>query len=353
MIHVSKLRKVYRSQGWVNVVLDDVSFQLRPGQKLALIGKNGAGKSTLIRLLGKVELPTSGLVEHRMSVSWPLGFGGAFQGSLTGIDNMRFISRIYGIDHEEMRAFVEDFSELGQFLYQPVKTYSAGMRARLAFALSLTIEFECYLIDEVILVGDQRFHARCQEHLFSRRSDRALVLASHDARFVQEVCDSGLVLSGGRAYYFDDVREAMQAYQEFESRLKSDPNRSAIPPHQAAEDNEVQSCGLSLTPGAVSHGETCPPRSEGASPENQQDLCVSTNGTTSDAEVSPDDGTSPEQVVESLYRHILGRSPDPLGFAVQVRRLRENDFHKELPYLIRDFVNSEEAQARLTLLNQT
>jgi capsular polysaccharide transport system ATP-binding protein len=218
MILASNLRKTYRSQGWVNLVLDNVSLELKPGQKLALIGKNGAGKSTLIRLLGKVELPTSGTVEHHMSVSWPLGFAGAFQGSLTGIDNMRFISRIYRIDFEQMRTFVEDFSELGKFLYQPVKTYSSGMRARLAFALSLTIEFDCYLIDEVILVGDQRFHARCREHLFDRRADRALVLASHDATFVQEVCDSGIVLSGGKAHYFDDVHEAMHFYQELQAR---------------------------------------------------------------------------------------------------------------------------------------
>jgi len=334
MIQVSKLHKVYRSQGWTNLVLNDVSFQVKPGQKLAVIGKNGAGKSTLIRLLGKVELPTSGTVDHRMSVSWPLGFGGAFQGSLTGIDNMRFISRIYGIDYDDMRVFVEDFSELGQFLYQPVKTYSAGMRARLAFALSLTIEFQCYLIDEVILVGDQRFHARCVEHLFNRRSDRALVLASHDAGFVQDVCDSGLVLSGGKAHYFEDVHEAMEAYKELEASLRSGSDQSGQVSLQIPEGSELQ-----------------PAAAEGAASaaENGQDT-GSTDG--ADAETYPDDGTSPEQLVETLYRYVLGRSPDPLGFADHVRRLKANGYHKELPYLIRDFVNSEEAMARLSSQGQ-
>lgn len=213
MIRVSNLRKVYRGHGRTHVVLDDVNFSVPRGFKLAVLGRNGAGKSTLIRLLGKIEMPTGGKVSHEMSVSWPLGFGGAFQGSLTGIDNMRFLSRIYRTDYARMREFVDDFAELGPFLYQPVKTYSSGMQARLAFALSIAIEFECYLIDEVIMVGDQRFHARCREHLFDKRADRALVLASHDAAFVKEVCDAAIVLIGGKAHYYESVEEAVAIYQ--------------------------------------------------------------------------------------------------------------------------------------------
>jgi capsular polysaccharide transport system ATP-binding protein len=213
MIRVSNLRKVYRGHGRSHVVLDDVNFTVPRGFKLALLGRNGAGKSTLIRLLGKIEMPTAGSVRHEMSVSWPLGFGGAFQGSLTGIDNIRFLSRIYRSDFARMRASVEDFAELGEFLYQPVKTYSSGMQARLAFALSIAIEFECYLIDEVIMVGDQRFHARCREQLFDRRADRALVLASHDANFVKEICDAAIVLIGGKAHYYESVEEAVAVYQ--------------------------------------------------------------------------------------------------------------------------------------------
>jgi len=266
---------------------------------------------------------------------------------LTGIDNMRFISRIYGIDYEDMRAFVEDFSELGQFLYQPVKTYSAGMRARLAFALSLTIEFQCYLIDEVILVGDQRFHARCVEHLFNRRSDRALVLASHDARFVEDVCDSGLVLSGGKAHYFEDVHEAMEAYKEFEASSRSGSDQSAQIPQQISEDHESQSAA---SEGNASAGEGCSPEGEATVSANGLDAAGSTVG--ANAEDYPSDGTSPEQLVETLYQYVLGRSPDPLGFADHVQRLKVNGYYKELPYLIRDFVNSEEAMARLNSQGQ-
>ena len=212
MIEVEGVRKVYPGHEHAHHVLDDVSFTVPRGMKLGLLGRNGSGKSTLIRLLGKVEMPTRGTVRHRMSVSWPLGFGGTFQGSLTGIDNIKFIARIYEQDYARLRAFVDDFAELGDFLYEPVKTYSAGMRARLAFALSIAIEFDCYLIDEVIMVGDQRFHARCREHLFDRKADRALVLASHDVHFVREVCDCAIVLAGGHARWYDDVERALADY---------------------------------------------------------------------------------------------------------------------------------------------
>ncbi|MDP3858104.1 MAG: ATP-binding cassette domain-containing protein [Stagnimonas sp.] len=213
MIRVENLHKVYRSHGGEHVVLRDTSFTVPRGFRLGILGRNGAGKSTLIRLIGKVEQPTRGRVSHEMSVSWPLGFSGSFQGSLTGIDNMRFIARIYRTDFEQLRAFVEEFAELGSFLYQPVKTYSSGMRARLAFALSIAIDFDCYLIDEVMMVGDERFHQRSRGHLFAPDSGRALVVASHDASFIEQVCDGALVISRGRTRYFDDVAEAIKTYK--------------------------------------------------------------------------------------------------------------------------------------------
>ncbi|MGH8538909.1 MAG: ABC transporter ATP-binding protein [Stenotrophobium sp.] len=213
MIRVTGLQKIYPGHERAHVVFNDISFTIPRGFRLGLLGRNGSGKSTLIRLIGKIELPTRGTVEHSMSVSWPLGFTGSFQGSLTGIDNAKFIARIYRTEFSRLRGFVEEFSELGDFLYEPVKTYSSGMRARLAFALSIAIEFDCYLIDEVLLVGDQRFHARCREHLFDRRVDRAMVIASHDAAFISTVCDAALVLVNGKAHWYDDVGAAVQIYQ--------------------------------------------------------------------------------------------------------------------------------------------
>ena len=143
-------------------LFEDLSFSLPPGGRLAVLGRNGQGKSSLIKILGGVLAPSSGRVSWGMSPSWPLGFAGGFQGSLTGLDNIRFISRIYGQPIEEMIRRTDDFAELGEALRQPLKHYSSGMRARLAFGLSLAIEFDCYLIDEVIAVGDSAFQRRCQ-----------------------------------------------------------------------------------------------------------------------------------------------------------------------------------------------
>jgi len=193
-------------------VFSGLNFTLAEGERFGLLGRNGSGKTTLIKLIGGVELPDSGKIKRQMRVSWPLGFAGGFQGSLTGYDNARFIARIYGRDYRDLADFVEDFSELGKQLKMPVKTYSSGMRARLAFALSLAIEFDCYLIDEVIMVGDQNFQRKCIDELFEKRQNRALLLATHSEHFVREYCDRALVLNNGQAAVYDDVSEAISAY---------------------------------------------------------------------------------------------------------------------------------------------
>lgn len=212
MIIGKNLRKVYRVGHGEKLVFDGLDFTIAPGQKVGLLGRNGAGKSTLIKLIGGVEMPTRGTIERQMSVSWPLGFGGGFQGSLSGYDNARFIARIYGKDYRDIRDFVEDFTELGRQLRMPVKTYSSGMRARLAFALSLVIEFDCYMIDEIILVGDQNFQRKCHHELFEKRADRALLVASHSADVIREYCDSALVLDACRGTMYTDVDAALERY---------------------------------------------------------------------------------------------------------------------------------------------
>jgi len=212
MIVVSNLFKSYPMGAGRKHVLKDISFEVQRGDRVALLGRNGAGKSTLIKLVGGVEMPTSGKISRKMSVSWPLGFAGGFQGSLTGYDNARFIARIYDRNYPEMKAFIEDFTELGRQLRMPVKTYSSGMRARLAFALSLAIEFDCYLIDEIILVGDQNFHRKCRYELFEKRSDRTMLLASHSPDAVREFCNRALLIQGGNAIAYDDVDLALVDY---------------------------------------------------------------------------------------------------------------------------------------------
>jgi capsular polysaccharide transport system ATP-binding protein len=215
MIRVVDVTKEYRTEGGgIHRALAGVSFTLAKGDKLAVLGHNGAGKSTLIRLLGRVELPTSGTIEQTVSVSWPLGLTGGFQGSLTGNDNMRFIARIYNKPFDKIKDYVEDFAELGKFLSEPVKTYSMGMRARFAFALSLAIDFDCYLIDEIIAAGDQRFQRRSHEELFEKRADRSMILASHMGEIIKAYCSRALVLHHGRSNLFDDVDLAVQVYND-------------------------------------------------------------------------------------------------------------------------------------------
>lgn len=214
MIRVVDVTKEYRVEGRIHRAVSGLSFTVDRGEKLAVLGRNGAGKSTLIRLLGGVELPTSGAIEETMSVSWPLALQGGFQGSLTGNDNMRFISRIYNKPFDEIKAYVDDFAELGRYLSEPVKIYSIGMRARFAFALSLAIDFDCYLIDEVIAAGDQRFQRRSHEELFEKRADRSLILASHMGEVIKAYCSRALVMHHGRGSLFDDIDLALQVYND-------------------------------------------------------------------------------------------------------------------------------------------
>lgn len=212
MILCENVAKSYPMGTGRKQVLKGIGLTVRPGEKVGFLGRNGAGKTTLIKLIGGVELPTAGRITRNMSVSWPLGFGGGFQGSLTGYDNARFIARIYGHEYGEIKDFVEDFSELGRQLKMPVKTYSSGMRARLAFGLSLAIEFDCYLIDEVIMVGDQNFHKKCHEELFVKRADRSLVLASHSAELIRDYCDRAMVIEAGVGTMYSEVNEALAVY---------------------------------------------------------------------------------------------------------------------------------------------
>lgn len=214
MITLNNVTKVYSTRQGPRTVLDGINLRVAKGEKVGILGRNGAGKSTLIRLISGAELPTSGHIHRGISISWPLAFGGAFQGSLTGLDNLRFICRIYGADIEPAIPYVEEFSELGAYLREPVKKYSSGMRARLAFAISMAIEFDCFLIDEIVSVGDSRFHEKCHIELFEKRKDRAMILVSHDPGYIRAHCDHAAVLVAGRLHSFDQVDDAFAFYQE-------------------------------------------------------------------------------------------------------------------------------------------
>ena len=214
MIRITELVKRYPTRHGKVTVLDHVNLTIKKGEKIGILGRNGSGKSTMIRLISGAEQPTAGTIRRSMSVSWPLAYSGAFQGSLTGMDNLRFICRVYGVDFESRIPYVQDFSELGKYLKEPVKTYSSGMRSRLAFAISMAVEFDCFLIDEIMAVGDSRFHDKCNYELFEKRKDRAMIIVSHDSNFIMKHCNHAAVLVAGKLHSFERIDEAMTFYNE-------------------------------------------------------------------------------------------------------------------------------------------
>lgn len=217
MIEFVDVSKSYHIGSFHKHVLRGVDFTILPGDSLGICGANGAGKSTLMRMIAGVERPSGGTVRRAMTTSWPIGNGAAFQTGLTGADNIRFIARIYGRDEEEMLDFVEGFAELGSYLHQPVRTYSAGMNSRLNFGTSLAIEFECYLVDEVTSAGDDRFRERSEAALSARREAGTLIMVSHDTGTLQRYCSRGAVLYGGTLTFYDSITEAADVHHRLQT----------------------------------------------------------------------------------------------------------------------------------------
>jgi capsular polysaccharide transport system ATP-binding protein len=213
MIELESVSKTYATHAGHNVVLDAISFAFPAHTNIGILGRNGSGKSTLLRLIAGTEQPDTGVVHRHGSVSWPIGFTGGFSGSLSGEENCRFVARIYGADVDEVVGFTQEFAELGEYFYMPVKTYSSGMRARLAFGLSMAIEFDAYLVDEVTAVGDSRFQQKCRA-AFQARSDRSsVIIVSHQMSTVRDYCQGCAVLRHGKLVFFDSVDAAAAFYE--------------------------------------------------------------------------------------------------------------------------------------------
>ncbi|MCK3780796.1 ABC transporter ATP-binding protein [Ensifer sesbaniae] len=212
MIKLSKVSKHFKTEGHKKIILDRVSIDLLSGYSYGLLGVNGAGKSTTMKMIAGSALPNSGKIIKDVRVSWPLGFAGGFHPHMTGRDNLAFVARAYGEDVRRVLSFVEDFAELGDYIYAPVRTYSSGMMARLAFGLSMAIEFECYLVDEITAVGDARFQARCRAAFENRRKNSDIVMISHSMSTINSYCDKGIVLVDGQMLLFDKVSDAIETY---------------------------------------------------------------------------------------------------------------------------------------------
>ena len=213
MITLEDVTKIYPTNTGSTVVLDRVNFTFPPRTNIGILGKNGAGKSTMLRIIAGTEQPDTGYVRRYGTVSWPIGFGAGFNGTLSGEENCRFAARIYGTDVDEVVGFTQNFAELGEYFYMPVKTYSSGMKARLAFGLSMAIEFDAYLVDEVTAVGDLRFQQKCRQ-AFQERSNRAsVIVVSHHMNTIRDYCQHCAVLRDGKLLTFDSVDEAQRVYE--------------------------------------------------------------------------------------------------------------------------------------------
>ena len=213
MIVLDHLSKIFALRGREKIVADDINAVFPTGAVIGLLGRNGAGKSTLMSMIAGTMEPTSGQILTTGSISYPVGFAGSFHGELTGAQNARFVARIYGIDTQEMLDYVEDFAELGKHFDLPFRTYSSGMRSRLAFGVSMAIPFDFYLIDEVTSVGDASFRAKSSQVFLDRMEKAGALFCSHSMPMVKDLCDMGAVLEHGKLHLYEDVGDAIAHHE--------------------------------------------------------------------------------------------------------------------------------------------
>lgn len=217
MIIVKDVHKRYQTDhGPGKWILQGVNFTIPRKLSVGIVGANGAGKSTLLRIVGGVDQPNKGHVERHCRVSWPMGFGGGLQGSLTGRQNAKFVCRIHGHESDipDRLAFIQDFAEIGDAFDEPVKTYSSGMKSRLQFGLSLAFDFDVYISDEVTSTGDAAFRAKAAA-AFKKLADHAgLIMVSHSDGTLKQFCQAGIWIHNGQAHWFDQVGDALAAYKD-------------------------------------------------------------------------------------------------------------------------------------------
>ncbi len=209
MIRLRNVCKSFPMRGSRKIVADNVNITFPTGESVGLLGRNGAGKSTMMSMISGTTEIDRGQIERTGTISWPVGFRGSFHGELTGAQNTRFVARVYGVDTDELMEFVGDFAELGEQFYQPVRTYSSGMRSRLSFGLSMGIHFDTYLVDEVTSVGDASFRRKSADVFMERLKYSGAIVVTHSLGQIRRLCTSTAVLEDGKLIYFRDVEEGI------------------------------------------------------------------------------------------------------------------------------------------------
>ena len=221
-VRFSRTTKRYKLRKGVKTILDNVDFTFPKGVNIAVLGLNGAGKSTLIRLIAGAEEPTSGRIIRNGRISWPLGLAAGAAGSMTGKEAVRFVARIYGQDIGEVEAFVREFADIGEHYFMPVKTYSSGMKARLSFGISMAIDFDCYLVDEILAVGDTVFRQRCASVFSSKLKESDIIMVAHSPALLKKYCASAAILLNGKLEYYEDIDAGIAAYKEIIERKQAE-----------------------------------------------------------------------------------------------------------------------------------
>lgn len=214
MIEFQDISKGFWVRGVYQPVIRSLNLTLPSGKSLALLGRNGAGKSTLLSMVAGTMRPDTGQIVSDGSISFTVGYAGSFHGEMTGAQNTRFVARIYGVDSDELTDFVEDFAEIGKHFHMPVRTYSSGMKSRLAFGVSMGIKFDTYLIDEATATGDARFRKKSKTVFRERMAQSSAIMVSHSMGDIRDFCDAGLVLHDGTIEVYDNVEDAIERHQE-------------------------------------------------------------------------------------------------------------------------------------------
>ncbi len=218
MIEAKNLTKSYIIEGKRISIFKDISFTINTGESVAILGRNGAGKSTLLRIIGGCDLPDSGEVFSDRNISWPVGMKGGFQGSLTGRENIIFVSKLFlGNDKkkiDEKIRFVRNFADIGRYFDKPFKTYSTGMRSRLTFGTSMAFKFDTYLIDEVSAAGDQLFRKKCEKFLAKKLKESDFIMVNHNLWSLKPICDKAFILEKGKLMQYDNLNEAIEVHKE-------------------------------------------------------------------------------------------------------------------------------------------
>lgn len=214
MIHLDNLTKHFIMKDGIHTVFQGLTLTLPEGRSLGLLGRNGAGKSTLLQIIAGNMQPSSGKVIRQGNISWPIGAASSFHADMTGLQNTRFLARVYGVDCDSLSNFVEDFADIGKHFYMPLRTYSSGMKSRLSFGVAMGIPFDIYLIDEVTGAGDRSFKKKSRSVFKARMEKASAIMISHSMSDMRNFCESGLVLTDGGIKFFEDIEDAIKVHED-------------------------------------------------------------------------------------------------------------------------------------------